>query len=119
MAEFGIISQTITNKIAVLRLSGAMDDEAFDKMEDEFGKMLESGVLGVIIDLSGIESVSSDGLGTLLNLATVLKTRSGKLAAGGASPEIADTIALLGIGELLGYEETTDAARKAVTAVVR
>ncbi|MCD8350364.1 MAG: STAS domain-containing protein [Planctomycetaceae bacterium] len=119
MAEFTIISQTLTNNIAIARLTGAMDDGAFDAMEDEFGKLLESGMLGVIIDLSGVESVSSDGLGAILNLATVLKARSGKLATAAAIPDVADTIGLLGIGDLLGLEATADAARKAVAAVVR
>ncbi|MCD8141073.1 MAG: STAS domain-containing protein [Planctomycetaceae bacterium] len=119
MAEFTLTSQTLTNNIAVVRLAGEMDDGAFDAMEDEFGKLLESGILGVVLDFSGVDSVSSDGLGAMLNLAAVLKARSGKLAAAAAKPDIADTIALLGIGELIGLEETTDAARKAVAAVVR
>lgn len=119
MAEFSLTTQSITSTVVVTRLQGDMDDIAFDSIEDEFSKLLDSGVLGVVLDLSGLESVTSAGLGAIINMARILEFRHGRLVAAAPRPGVLGTIEMLGIQDALPLEETADAGRKAVLAVVK
>lgn len=119
MAEFAISTQTMTSQSAIMRLSGTLDDLAFDLLEDEFSKVLDSGVIGLVLDFAKVENITSDSLGAILNLGQVLKSRGGKMSLAAPVPEIKETIAMLGVEEALGLEETTDAARKVVVAALK
>ena len=119
MAEFSLVTQTMTSQSAIIRMSGFIDDLAFDILEDEFSKILESGVLGLVLDVAKVENITSDSLGAILNLAHILKSIGGKLCVAAAIPEIRETIVMLGVDEQIGLEETADAARKSVMAVVK
>ncbi len=119
MAEFSLVSQTMTSQSAIIRMSGFIDDLAFDILEDEFSKVLESGVLGLALDFAKVENITSDSLGAILNLAHILKSRGGKLCVAAPSPEVRETIAMLGVDEQIGLEETADAARKTVMDAIK
>jgi anti-anti-sigma factor len=119
MAEFSITTQTMTSQSAIVRMGGVIDDLAFDLLEDEFSKILESGVIGLILDFAKVENITSDSLGAILNLAHILKSRGGKLCVAAPSPEIRETIVMLGVDEQIGLEETPDAARKTVMAAIK
>lgn len=119
MAEFSLSIQTMTSQSAIMRMGGTMDDLAFDLLEDEFSKILDSGVVGLVLDLAKVENITSDSLGAILNLGQVLKSRGGKMCLAAPIPEIRETIAMLGVEEPLGLEETTEAARKVVMAAIK
>lgn len=117
MAEFSVSSQTITAKTAVTKLSGEMSNDSFDMLEDEFNNLLESGVLGVVLDISGLDSMTSSGLGALINMSHVLAARKGKLVVAAARPKIVGGLEMLGLEESLILADTAEAAKKMVTSV--
>jgi Anti-anti-sigma regulatory factor (antagonist of anti-sigma factor) len=117
MAELKITSQTLTASTAVCKLEGDLDGGNFDLLEDEFNKLLESGVLGVVMDLSALESFASSGLGAIVNMAIVLRARGGKLIAASLRPGVLGTIEMLGVQEALSVADSLDAARKAIASV--
>lgn len=119
MAELKIQSQTLAANTVVCRLEGALDGEAFDNIEDEFNNLIESGVVGVLLDLSGLESFSSAGMGAILNLGQALAARGGKLVCAAARPGVLGTIEMLDIGEALALEDSVDAGRKAIAAAIK
>lgn len=117
MAEFSISSQTITAKTAVTKLAGEMNNDSFDMLEDEFNNLLESGVLGVVLDISGLDYVTSSGLGALINMSQVLAARKGKLVVAAARPKFVGGLEMLGLEEALILADTAEAAKKMVTSV--
>ena len=114
MAELKITSQTLTASTAICKLEGDLDGDNFDLLEDEFNKLLESGVLGVVMDLSALESFTSSGLGAIVNMAIVLRARGGKLIAASLRPGVLGTIAMLGAQEAQSVADSPYAARKAI-----
>lgn len=117
MAEFTVVSQTLTATTAITKLAGDMDNSSFDVLEDEFNKLLESGTLGVVLDISALDSVTSSGVGAILNMTHVLASRKGKLIVAAARPKILGTLEMLGLLEALNLADTADTAKKMMTSV--
>lgn len=117
MAELGITSQTLTATTAIVKMAGDMDSGNFDTLEDEFNKILESGVVGVVIEISGLDSLSSAGIGAIINLSRVLEERKGKLVVAAARPKIVGLLEMLDVREVLTLAETAENARKIITSL--
>lgn len=117
MEEFTVSSQTITPSAAVVRLAGDMDLNAFDLVEDEFSRLLESGVKGVALDLGGLGSLSSSAIGAIIDLNRLLAEREGKLVLAGARPDTAGLLEMLGLGEAFAFADNVEAARKTISAI--
>ena len=117
MAELTIGSQTITNCTAVTTLAGEMDEGNFGLLEDEFNKLLESGVTGLVLDVSGLDGVTSAGIGALLNMSQLLEAKGGKLIVTAAKPEILGIVEILGLRETLSLADTAEQAKKLIASV--
>ncbi len=89
----------------------------FEVFEDECNKVLESGVLGLVLDLSGMESLTSAGVGAIVNLSNILKSREGRLVVASPGPRIMNGFKLLGLTEVMTIVATADEARKIVASV--
>ncbi len=119
MAELNIQSQTLTANTVLCRIEGTVGVDAFDTLENELNKFSEGGVSGVLADLSGLESITSAGLGALLTLGRTLSSRSGLLVCAGAGPGVLRTVDMLGLRDALSLRDTLDAGRKALAAAVK
>lgn len=115
MADFSISSQAITPGSAIVGLAGDIGEECFDSLEDEFSKLLDSGVSGIVLDLSGVEAVSSACIGAILDMSRLLAARDGKLVAAAAKPKILGTMELLGLQDTLTLADTVDGAKKLIS----
>ena len=114
MAEATISSQSINAANALASLGGSLDAENFDIIEDEFNKLLESGVTGIVLDLSNLEAVSSSGLGAMLNLAQILAERDGRLVLASVKPKLEGLLEMLGIKERFTIADSIERAKQAV-----
>ena len=119
MADLNVSSQTLSANAAVVKLEGALDTGNFDALEDEFSKILESGISGVVLDISGLEAFSSSGLGAIINLARILASRDGKLVVAAPRPGVEGTLELLGVRDALSIVDSVDAARKEMAAAIK
>lgn len=117
MAELDITSQTVTGVTAIVKMTGDMDSGNFELVEDEFNKLLESGVIGVVLDVSGLDSMSSAGIGAIVNLSRILEERKGKLLVAAARPKIVGLLEMLGAQESLALIETAEQARKMIASL--
>ncbi len=117
MAEFNLGSQPLTSATAVTKMAGDLNADNFDQLEDEFNKLLESGVLGLILDLSGLDSVSSAGLGAIVNMSRVLADRKGKLVVAVPRPKIQGLLDMLGLEGALTVADSMEQARRLISSI--
>lgn len=115
--ELTVVSQTITASTVVVKLSGGVDGANYPSLEDGINQMLESGVLGLVLDVTGLESISSAGLGAIVHLSTTLADRKGKLIVVVSDEKTEGLLDLLGLSETLTLAKTPEAARKALAAL--
>ena len=117
MPDLTVNSQTLTANTAVTKLGGEVDSLNFDRLEDEFNKLLESGVQGLVLDLSGLDSIASAGIGAILNMSIVLNGKSGKLVVASPRPKVQGTLEMLNLCEALTIVDSLDAGKKLVASI--
>lgn len=117
MQEFAISIQPLTSTTAIIKMAGVMGTSDFDSVESEFHQIVESSVKGVVLDLSGLDSVTSAGFGSILGLSRLLASRQGKLILTALRPKLSGDIEMLGIENSLNIVESLEQAKKAIAAL--
>ncbi len=117
MTEFTISSQAITGKTAAIRMAGDMTIASFASIEDEFNKVLDGGIAGILVDITGLDSMTSAGLGALVNLSQVLADRQGKAVVAGPRPKVLGLLEMLGMQEALTIVDTPEKAKKLIASI--
>lgn len=117
MPEIKVNSQPLGARNGMMKISGQLESATFEHMEDEINRLLESGIVGLAADVSGLESASSSGLGLLVNLAETLHERKGKFMLINFTGDVREIINLLGIGEALNLVESIDIAKKELAKI--
>jgi len=84
--------------IHVLCLRGKLDSMAVPALEQAIQNAIRRPSLRVLLDLSGVDFVSSAGLRVLLSSARLLAKRSGVLACCGARPAVESIFELASLG---------------------
>ena len=117
MDEFSVTSsQLFPSGSAVTKLTGEMDSSNFDLLEDEFNKLLESGIDRLVLDISAVDGLTSAGIGAILNMSSLLASRNGKLVGAAPRPKVLGTIEMLGLQDALAIAPNLDAGKKMLTA---
>lgn len=117
MADFTVSSQPLTTTTAILRMAGDMTTASFATLEDEFNKILDGGILGMVVDISALDSLTSSGLGALINLSQILEDRKGKAVIAAPRPKVLGLFEMLGVKDRLTIADTPDQARKVIASL--
>lgn len=117
MADFHIEIQRVTGTSAVVKISGDMTNADFGSLEEEFNQLLASETLGVALDLSGLESISSAGLGAILNMNAILAGNNGKLLIASPRLKMIGGFELLGLQNSVEIVDKLDQAKKMIASI--
>ena len=79
---------------AVLRLDGRFGSRALPKFERAAQACLQAKPAGIVIDLAGVDYLSSPGLRAIVALATQLEERKGQVIVRGARDAVRVTLGL-------------------------
>lgn len=83
-----------TGDTAVLRLTGRFGSRAAAEFERAAQACLQARVGGIVIDLAGVDYLSSPGLRAIVALATRLEERKGQVIVRGARDAVRVTLGL-------------------------
>ena len=98
------IETSVENSTAVIRLSGDGDFTRVGVIDDEIKKVIKEQPDDVTFDLDGLRLLASMGIGALVELATSVRKRGGKVRTINAGPEIVELITMVRLEEILGLE---------------
>jgi len=96
--------------VTVVTLDGRFDATAAPEAESAFGRVLESGVNHVTLDLSGVEYISSGGLRVVIMLLKALEKTGGKLALCGLSPFVSEVFEITNLNQRFTIRSSRDEA---------
>jgi anti-anti-sigma factor len=94
----------------VLRGVGRLDSNTSDEFHALVAERLRSGVSRLVIDLTGVDYVSSAGLRVLLLAAKSLEESGGRLALAGLNPSVKQVFALSGLLKIFTVEADAESA---------
>lgn len=83
-----------TGDTAVLRVAGRFGHRAAPEFTKAAQQCLETEVSGIVIDLAGVDYLSSPGLRAIVALATVVQARKGQVIVRGAKDAVRVTLGL-------------------------
>lgn len=110
-----VIIQSSGKKACRVALVGRLDGDTCSELESRLGEITQSD--SVLLDLSGLEYLSSQGLRVLLNLRKALEKKKARLGAVGTRPAVArvlDFANILPRMEMFDSEAAADAFLNAV-----
>ncbi len=114
MAAFSIKTSTVSAHSVVASLTGDMTQDNFDSLEGEFNSLLEAGIIGVVLDLTGVGSLTSAGIGAIINLGDTLRKRNGRLHTVLPGQESTAIITMLGLDDALGLTPSVEEGKRKV-----
>ena len=104
------INTTIQDGVSVTKIAGRMDATTVTEFNDECQKLLNSGSGRIIIDLEGLEYISSAGLRGILTMGKACKRAGKVLAFCSMQAMVADMFKLSGFTSILKVYPTLDEA---------
>ncbi|MDR1536366.1 MAG: STAS domain-containing protein [Planctomycetota bacterium] len=116
MADFAFSASNLDETSAVLRLSGNPGQEDAIRLDEEFGRLLASGITGLILDIPGLDGLTSAALGAVMNLSRELRERNGRLIVAAPRPKILGLIEMLGLLDRLKLAENLEQAKAELAA---
>ena len=96
--------------ITVIQVGGSMDATSVADFDAEWRKALDEGAERLVVEMSGLEYISSAGLRGILMLAKTGKAKGAALGFAGMKAMVADMFRLSGFQSILNLYPDLDAA---------
>ena len=98
---------------AVVSVTGRIDAASASLLETEFSRLIEGGERRIIVDMGGLEYISSSGLRVLLAAKKNLKKVGGDLAIAALKPFVREVFEISGFLRIFSdYDTVEEAARR-------
>jgi len=93
-------------------LGGRLDTHSFDELDRRLAPVLASGIQSLVLDLAGLEYISSAGVRSIFKARKALATRNGKVLVLNPQPQIKkvfDVVKAVPLNEIFTSVEEADA----------
>ncbi|MGD8396876.1 MAG: STAS domain-containing protein [Candidatus Eiseniibacteriota bacterium] len=100
-------------QISLVRVSGYIDTTTSHELEKKLNAILERRRYRIVVDLSGVDYVSSAGWGIFIGEIREIREQHGDLKLAGMSPDVYEVF------ELLEFQNILEAYADATTALQR
>lgn len=102
--------------ISILALTGRLDAYSATEVEKKFDAVIESGCVKMVLNLEGMEYISSSGLRVFLSQLKKVRKQSGDIKLAGMKPNIKEVFDIAGFTQLFNIFENEDAAKLSFTS---
>ena len=96
--------------IYLISVQGEIDAGSSIYLDDALKNAMENGEKKIIVDLSGLDYISSAGLGVFISHLDEFKLQNVQLALFGINETVKQVFDILGLEKILTIEETKEAA---------
>jgi len=100
----------VHGNILIVRCKGNMDALTVAEFKKTVGKMIESGRKYVVLDLAGVEFLDSSGLGSMVSLLKLLRTKGGDIKLCGPNGMVRSVLELTRFHLLFDILDTVELA---------
>lgn len=106
------VSDNQQGDVTVIKLAGSIDAATAPRLNEALQKQLGAGRHQLICDMSGVDYISSAGVGTLLAALKETRTGKGKLVLAGVQQPVQDIFDVLRFSPLFVFTASTADALK-------
>ena len=109
MSELTITQQT-HKRVEELTVSGRVDSSNAQELDDKLKALIEEGKVNIVLDLSGVEYMSSAGLRAIVAALRETNKKRGDVRLAKVSERVGDVLSLAGLDSLFdSYDDVTTA----------
>jgi anti-sigma B factor antagonist len=94
----------------VIKVRGRLDTLSGPEFEKKLSECMDQGELTFIVDMEGLEYISSAGLRSILLVAKKLKSRKGSMAFCSLTPMVAKVFSLSNFTSIFALHDSLEAA---------
>jgi anti-anti-sigma factor len=112
IAETLSVDVTDSGGIKIIKCSGYIDSENYLGLTKVFDSLLDSGLYRIVVDLSGVEYISSAGWGIFLGNLRKANSGGGDIRLAGMQESVMEIFDLLNLENLIRTFRTSGEASK-------
>jgi anti-sigma B factor antagonist len=104
------VGRTDNGSVSVLNVQGFLDAHTAPEFENAIKNLISENRFHIVVDLQGLQYISSAGLGVFMGFVEEIRNNNGDLKICSASPKVFKVFDLLGFPSLYEFYETTGEA---------
>jgi anti-anti-sigma factor len=117
MAGFRIQKEKLQGGVVLVGVKGFLDAHTFEQLEREFNDIFDAGSYRLIVDLSGLDYISSAGAGVFIEAIGTAQENEGNIILIRPGPNVKEVFDLLGLSQIFIFKDTRDEAMKSLARV--
>ena len=102
------ITQNLENGLVNVKVEGRLDASSSIEAQKELERMLEADSSKLLVDLSGLEYISSAGLRVLLVVAKKMQQKGGKIVLAALTPNVKEVFEISGFSSIFKIFDTVE-----------
>ncbi|MCH8026777.1 MAG: STAS domain-containing protein [candidate division Zixibacteria bacterium] len=115
MANLSIsLSESDKSKVSEIRVDGVIDTTTSTELEETIESLLGRGRYQIILDLAGVDYISSAGWGVLISKISDIRENNGDILLAGMVTNVLEVYELLEFDSVLKHFETVESARSSL-----
>jgi anti-sigma B factor antagonist len=114
MPAFQILKEKLTGGVILLSVKGFLDAHTFEELEKTINDIFEEGQYKLVVDLSGLDYISSAGAGVFIGAIGTAQENDGNIILMKPSPTVKEVFDLLGLSQIFTFKDDRDSAAAAL-----
>ena len=114
MPAFQILKEKLPDDVVLLTVRGFLDAHTFEELEKVVNDLFEAGTYRLIVELSGLDYISSAGAGVFIGAIGTAQENDGNIILVKPSPNVKEVFDLLGLSQIFTFKDNRDEAVKAL-----
>jgi anti-anti-sigma factor len=94
----------------LVSVTGRMDAVSSPEFEKELGKLIDEGNINFVVDLTGLDYISSSGLRSVLVTAKKLKGKNGQILLASLQDVVKEVFEISGFSAIIPIHESVEEA---------
>ena len=104
------IKSECTDNVLIIAPAGRLDGITSREFSEQIIALIDANSTRVVLDLAGLNYISSEGLRVILTAAKKAKSGGGTLTLCAAQPSVHEVLTISGFAPMLGVHATVEAA---------
>lgn len=114
MPAFQILKEKVADGVTLLTVRGFLDAHTFEELEKCINDLFEENQYKLIVDLSGLDYISSAGAGVFIGAIGTAQENEGNIVLVNPSPNVKEVFDLLGLSQIFTFKNSREEALRAL-----
>lgn len=113
MPELSIDINEMDGGQSLVKLGGFLDAHTFEQLDESIQDIFEGGISKIIVDLAGVEYISSAGAGVFIGSLALAQEKGGNIILVNPTENVKEVFDLLGLSQIFTITTSLEEAQGA------